>query len=71
MSPKGSKIVVAGGMQSGHMMWLQVGCCPEQLVSAGVELSQSWDQLLKKAEEDRPGTLTHKISTSKISLVPG
>ncbi|MBI3040610.1 MAG: hypothetical protein HYY80_03020 [Chloroflexi bacterium] len=37
-SPKGVKIVVAGGLQSGHMMWLQVGCCPEQLTSAGIKL---------------------------------
>ncbi|MFC2052570.1 hypothetical protein ACFLT4_07580 [Chloroflexota bacterium] len=52
MSPKGIKIVVAGGMQSGHMMWLQVGCCPERLVSAGVRLPANWNELLKKAEED-------------------
>ncbi|MFC1966255.1 hypothetical protein ACFLWI_04845 [Chloroflexota bacterium] len=52
MSQKGIKIVVAGGMQSGHMMWLQVGCCPEQLVSAEVKLPTSWNQLLKKAEEE-------------------
>ncbi len=52
MSPKGIKIVVAGGMQSGHMMWLQVGCCPERLVSAEVKLPARWDGLLKKAEED-------------------
>ena len=25
-SPRGIKIVVAGGLQSGHLMWLQVGC---------------------------------------------
>ncbi|MFC1928571.1 hypothetical protein ACFLXK_03075 [Chloroflexota bacterium] len=52
MSPKGIKIVVAGGLQSGHMMWLQVGCCPEQLVSAEAGLPANWDELLKKAEED-------------------
>lgn len=52
MSPKGIKIVVAGGLQSGHMMWLQVGCCPEQVTSAEVKLPANWDKLLKKAEED-------------------
>ncbi|MFC2006213.1 hypothetical protein ACFLVG_04590 [Chloroflexota bacterium] len=52
VSPKGIKIVVAGGMQSGHMMWLQVGCCPERLVSAEVGLPANWDDLLKKTEKD-------------------
>ncbi len=52
MSPGGIKIVVAGGAQSGHMMWLEVGCCPEKLTSAGIELPANWDELLEKAEED-------------------
>ncbi len=52
MSPKGIKIVVAGGLQSGHMMWLQVGCCPEQPTSAEIKLPANWGELLKKAEED-------------------
>jgi len=52
MSPKGIRIVVAGGLQSGHMMWLQVGCCPEQLTSAEIKLPANWDELLKKAEAD-------------------
>jgi len=33
-------------------MWLQVGCCPEQITSAGIKLPANWDELLKKAEED-------------------
>ena len=52
MSPDGIKIVVAGGLQSGHMMWLQVGCCPEKLTSAEIKLPANWDALLEKAEED-------------------
>jgi len=52
MSPKGIKIVVAGGLQSGHMMWLQVGCCPEQVTSAEIKLPANWEELLRKAEED-------------------
>ncbi|MFC2034799.1 hypothetical protein ACFLUJ_01590 [Chloroflexota bacterium] len=52
MSPKGVKIVVAGGLQSGHMMWLQVGCCPEQLTSAEIELPANYNRLLRKADED-------------------
>ena len=51
-NPKGIKIVVAGGLQSGHMMWLQVGCCPEQITSAEIKLPANWDELLKKAEDD-------------------
>ncbi len=52
MSPRGIKIVIAGGAQSGHMMWLQVGASPEQLTSAGIKLPANWDELLKKGEED-------------------
>ncbi len=52
MSPRGMKIVVAGGLQSGHMMWLQVGCCPEKLTSEEVKLPANWDDLLVKAEQD-------------------
>ena len=52
MSPKGIKIVVAGGLQSGHMMWLQVGHGPEQLTSTEMKLPANWDELLRKAEED-------------------
>ncbi len=52
MSPKGIRIVVAGGLQSGHMMWMQVGCCPDTLTSAEIKLPANWDELLEKAEED-------------------
>jgi len=52
MSPKGIKIVVAGGLQSGHMMWFQVGCCPEKLTSAEIKLPANWNELLEKGEED-------------------
>ena len=51
MNYQGIKIVVAGGLQSGHMMWLQVGCCPEQLITTEVQLPTNWDTLLQKAEE--------------------
>ena len=52
IDPGGIKIVIAGGSQSGHMMWLQVGCCPESLTSAQITLSANWDDHLRKAEED-------------------
>ncbi len=44
--------VEAGGLQSGHMMWLQLGCCAEKLVSVEVKLPVNWDELIRKAEED-------------------
>lgn len=52
MSPDGIKIVIAGGDQAGHMMWLQVGCCPEQLTNAQINLPIKWEELLKQAERD-------------------
>jgi hypothetical protein len=52
MSPKGIKIVVAGGLQSGHTMWMQVGVGPKKVVSAEVRLPAGWNGLLEKAEED-------------------
>jgi hypothetical protein len=51
LSPRGIRMVVAGGLQSGHMMWLQVGCCPERLITTEVPLPTSWSGLLKEAEE--------------------
>lgn len=52
MSPDGIEIVVAGGDQSGHMMWLQSGCCPEEVTSASVELPARWSELLDVAQEE-------------------
>ena len=52
MTPSGIKIIVAGGDQSGHMMWLQSGCCPEKMISTEIKLPKNWDELLKKAETD-------------------
>jgi len=51
-SPEEIKIVVAGGEQSGHMMWLEVGCCPTRLTSAEIELPENWNGLLEQALED-------------------
>ena len=52
MSPNGIKIVVAGGLQSGHLMWLQVGCSPQQPASTEMKLPANWEELLMKAKED-------------------
>jgi hypothetical protein len=34
------------------MMWLQVGCCPQQLSSAEIRIPNNWDELLECAEKD-------------------
>ena len=47
IDPQGIKIVVAGGKQSGHMMWLQVGCCPKRLVTEKIELPSNWERLIR------------------------
>ena len=52
MSPDGIEVVVAGGGQSGHMMWLQVGCCPEKLVSKEIQLPVDWMSLLDEAQAE-------------------
>ncbi len=52
MSPKGIMLVVTGGAQSGHMMWLQVGCCADQPINAPVKLPRNWGTLLEGAERD-------------------
>jgi len=46
VDPQGIKIVVAGGKQSGHMMWLQVGCCPKRLVTKKIDLPSNWKDLM-------------------------
>ncbi|MFH1381994.1 MAG: hypothetical protein ABIH70_03785 [Chloroflexota bacterium] len=66
VSPEGIKIVVAGGLQSGHMMWLQVGCCPEKPATVEIKLPKQWEKLLKKAEEDL-GPLPTMLRVAKSS----
>jgi hypothetical protein len=52
--PENIMIVVAGGEQSGHGLWMPVGCCPKNFVSMEIKLpaQASWDALLKQAEMD-------------------
>jgi hypothetical protein len=50
--PEGIEIAVAGGKQSGHMMWLQVGCCPKGMASAEVHLPGNWNKLIAQAMKD-------------------
>ena len=52
LEPRGIEIVIAGGEQSGHMMWLQAGCCPECVTSAEVRLPVRWDELVRRAAQD-------------------
>lgn len=51
-SPDEIKLVVAGGEQSGHMMWLQVGCCPTQLTSAEIDVPEAWNDLIDESLKD-------------------
>jgi hypothetical protein len=52
-SPENIKIVVCGGLQSGHSYWIQSGGGhPKGAANAEIKLPANWDQLLKKAEED-------------------
>lgn len=50
--PENIMIVVAGGEQSGHNYWMQVGVAGLRPVSAAIQLPSNWDELIRKAEED-------------------
>ena len=50
-NPENITIVVAGGAQSGHMYWMQIGNT-KQVVSKEIKLPANWEELLKEAEED-------------------
>jgi hypothetical protein len=50
--PEGIMIVVAGGEQSGHGYWLEVGHSGYVATSAEIELPANWDELLAQAEAD-------------------
>lgn len=50
--PENIIIVVAGGAQSGHGYWMQVGCCTEGPTSSEIKLPRNWDALIKDAETE-------------------
>ncbi len=50
--PEHLTLVVAGGDQSGHGYWMQVGHSGYMMVSQEVTLPKNWDALLKQAETD-------------------
>ncbi len=54
LTPKPEQItlVVAGGDQSGHIYWMQVGHSNHTMVSQKVQLPKNWNALLKQAETD-------------------
>jgi hypothetical protein len=45
-------IIVAGGDQSGHAYWMQVGSTQYRTGSSEVKLPSSWQKLLDQAETD-------------------
>ena len=51
MSPKNVMIVVAGGEQSGHAYFMQVGLSGD-VVSKEIKLPAKWNQLLTQAEDE-------------------
>lgn len=51
-NPENIIVAVAGGEQSGHNYWMQVGVAGPQPTSAEIKLPANWDELIKKAEAD-------------------
>ena len=49
--PENIMIVVAGGEQSGHGYWMQVGPCVKPMCKE-IMLPPNWEELLEKAEKD-------------------
>ncbi|MBI2906910.1 MAG: hypothetical protein HYX92_04575 [Chloroflexi bacterium] len=50
--PENIMIAIAGGEQSGHNYWMQIGVAGRQPTSAGMELPKNWDDLIAQARED-------------------
>jgi hypothetical protein len=50
--PEQMTLVVAGGDQSGHSYWMQVGRGGNMVVSREMKLPKNWDALLKQAQKD-------------------
>lgn len=50
--PEQMTVVVAGGDQSGHAYWMQVGHSNHTIVNAEIKLPKNWDDLLKQAVTD-------------------
>ena len=50
--PEQMTLVVAGGDQSGHSYWMQVGRGGNTVVSREIKLPKNWDALLKQAQTD-------------------
>ncbi|MFH1487125.1 MAG: hypothetical protein ABIH46_13720 [Chloroflexota bacterium] len=48
--PENIMIVVAGGEQSGHNYWMQVGVAGPQPTSAAIQLPANWEELIRQAE---------------------
>lgn len=59
-NPKQITFVVAGGDQSGHVYWMEVGHGNYTNVSQEITLPKNWDALLTQAEKDLgPAPVTH------------
>lgn len=52
MTPDDTRVVVAGGEQSGHSYWMQHGSSGAVPQSKEIKLPVNWQELLDKAEEE-------------------
>jgi hypothetical protein len=54
LSPKPEQltIVVAGGDQAGHVLWMEAGNSNRAMISTKIELPKNWDALIKQAEAE-------------------
>ena len=51
-TPDHIKLIVTGGVQSGHAYWMQVGSCQYRVASQEIKLPAKWNNLIKAAEAD-------------------
>ena len=51
-TPEQLKVIVTGGVQSGHAYWMQVGSCQYRAVSREIKLPPKFNDLIKAAESD-------------------
>lgn len=50
--PENILMVLAGGDQSGHNYWMQVGVAGVKPTSAAIRLPANWEELIRKSEEE-------------------
>jgi hypothetical protein len=51
-TPQQMKVIVTGGVQSGHAYWMQIGSAQYRMVSQEIKVPARWNDLIKAAESD-------------------